>query len=79
MKEGEEEEETEEREEDDANRINRITVWMQHTSLPRTCKAVREEMLLLRRPLYRRPTCPVYSMSECVETRLSIALVRPEN
>ena len=29
-----------ERERDDATRINRVTVWMQHTSLPLTNKAV---------------------------------------
>lgn len=53
-------------ERDDATRINRVTVWMQHTSLPLTNKAVREKMLQLRRPLLQRLTGPVYSMSECV-------------
>lgn len=32
-----------ESERDDATRINRVTVWMQHTSLPRTNKAGKRE------------------------------------
>lgn len=43
MKEGGVKKKKEER--NDATRINRVTVWMQHTSLPRTNKAVREKML----------------------------------
>lgn len=32
-------------ERDDAFRINKVTVWMQYTSLPLTDKAVREKAL----------------------------------
>lgn len=65
---------------DDATRINRVTVWMQHTSLPLTNKAVKRENVVsnLGGHYHKRLTGPVYSMSECVGTRLTIALVLPE-
>lgn len=33
---------------DDATRINRVTVWMQHTSLPLTNKAVKRENVVTK-------------------------------
>lgn len=39
-------------ERDDATRINRVTVWMQHTSLPLTNKAVKRENVVTNEAIF---------------------------
>lgn len=65
---------------DDATRINRVTVWMQHTSLPLTNKAVREKKLERRRPLVqRRVQCIVWASASKHVPSIALVLLERED